>query len=79
MTADKALTRVASMPIVKGKTAGERINNLHKLSIQAGKASIAAAIYAGWELTKVKQACPHGLWTTWLKQHTVITDETARR
>ena len=74
-----ALTVMPKMPVVKGKTPGERINFLHNLSIETGKVSIAAAIYAGWELTKVKQACPFGSWLAWLRSHTILSRPTADR
>lgn len=74
-----ALTVMPKMPVVKGKTPGERINFLHNLSIETGKVSIAAAIYAGWELTKVKQSCPFGSWISWLGSNTILTERTAQR
>lgn len=67
------------VPKAKGKTPGQRINYLHKLSIEAGKISIAAAITAGWELTKVKQSCPFGAWLTWLHENTELSPDTAQR
>lgn len=74
-----ALTVAAKMPTIQGKTPGERINYLHRLSIETGKISIAAAIYAGWELTKVKQSAPFGSWISWLGANTILSEPTARR
>lgn len=73
-----ALTVSFRLPKIQGKTPGERINFLHKLSVESGKASIAAGILAGWELSKVRQACDHGSWLTWLQKNTEISVQTAR-
>ena len=54
------------MPKIKGKTPGQRINFLHRLSVASGKLSIAAGIMAGWELSRAKAKCDHGQWLAWL-------------
>ena len=74
-----ALTVATRLPKVKGRTAGDRINFLHRLSVQSGKVSIAAAILAGWELEKVRSACAHGTWYDWLEKNTKIGCRTADR
>ena len=74
-----ALTVATRLPKVKGRTAGERINFLHRLSVQSGKVSIAAAIMAGWELEKARQACQHGAWLDWLERNTALSVQTADR
>ena len=67
------------MPKIKGKTPGERINFLHRLSVASGKLSIAAGIMAGWELTRAKAKCDHGQWLAWLAANTDISPMTATR
>ena len=66
------------MPKIKGKTPGERINFLHRLSVASGKLSIAAGIMAGWELIRAKAKCDHGQWLAWLAANTDITPRTAQ-
>lgn len=73
-----ALTTHLHLPPIRGKTPGERINFLHSLSVESGVISIAAAIYAGWELSNIRAKCPHGTWLTWLEKNTSISDDTAR-
>ena len=74
-----ALTvKPARMPKIKGKTPGQRINFLHRLSVASGKLSIAAGIMAGWELTRAKEKCDHGQWLAWLNANTDITPRTAQ-
>ena len=73
-----ALTVAFSLPKIQGKTPGERINFLHKLSVASGKVSIAAGILAGWELSRARAACDHGQWITWLQNNTDISYATAR-
>ena len=67
------------MPKIKGKTPGQRINFLHRLSVASGKLSIAAGIMAGWELTRAKAKCDHGQWLAWLDANTDISPMTATR
>lgn len=67
------------MPKIRGRTPGERINFLHKLSLESGKLSIAAGIMAGWELTRARGCCDHGQWLTWLNHNTTISSDTATR
>lgn len=67
------------MPRIKGKTPGQRINFLHKLSVASGKLSIAAGIMAGWELSRAKEKCEHGQWLKWLAANTEISPMTASR
>ena len=67
------------MPKIKGKTPGQRINFLHRLSVASGKLSIAAGIMAGWELTRAKAKCDHGQWLAWLDANTDISPVTATR
>ena len=67
------------MPKIKGKTPGQRINFLHRLSVASGKLSIAAGIMAGWELARAKAKCDHGQWLAWLDANTDISDTTAQR
>ena len=75
-----ALTvKATRMPAIKGKTPGQRINFLHKLSVASGKLSIAAGIMAGWELSRAKGKCEHGLWMNWLAANTEISPTTASR
>lgn len=75
-----ALTVKSSrMPKIKGKTPGQRINFLHKLSVASGKLSIAAGILAGWELQRAKAKCDHGQWLVWLDANTDISPMTATR
>lgn len=75
-----ALTVKSSrMPAIKGKTPGQRINFLHRLSVASGKLSIAAGIMAGWELRMVKDKLEHGQWLEWLAANTDISPATAQR
>ena len=75
-----ALTvKATRMPKVKGKTPGQRINFLHKLSVASGKLSICAGIMAGWELSRAKDKCDHGQWLKWLAANTEISPMTATR
>ena len=75
-----ALTVKSSrMPAIKGKTPGQRINFLHRLSVASGKLSIAAGIMAGWELRMVKDKLEHGQWLDWLAANTAISPVTAQR
>ncbi len=75
-----ALTvKSTKMPKIKGKTPGQRINFLHKLSVASGKLSIAAGIMAGWELSRAKAKCEHGYWLNWLTANTEISPRTAQR
>ena len=67
------------MPRIKGKTPGQRINFLHKLSVASGKLSIAAGIMAGWELSRAREKCEHGQWLKWLAANTEISPMTATR
>ena len=67
------------MPKIKGKTPGQRINFLHRLSVASGKLSIAAGIMAGWELARAKAKCDHGQWLAWLDANTDISPMTATR
>ena len=67
------------MPRIKGKTPGQRINFLHKLSVATGKLSIAAGIMAGWELSRARAKCEHGQWLKWLATNTEISPATATR
>lgn len=66
------------MPKIKGKTPGQRINFLHRLSVASGKLSIAAGIMAGWELSRAKAKCDHGQWLAWLDANTDISPRTAQ-
>ncbi len=75
---ETALTVALRLPKIKGKTPGERINAWHTVSLASGKASVAAAIMAGWELLMARRACDHGQWIAWLKNNTKISDQTAR-
>lgn len=73
-----ALTvKTSRMPAIKGKTPGQRINFLHRLSVASGKLSIAAGIMAGWELRMVKDKLEHGQWLDWLAANTDISPRTA--
>ncbi len=75
-----ALTvRATRMPRVKGKTPGQRINFLHRLSVASGKLSICAGIMAGWELLRAKGKCDHGQWLKWLAANTELSPTTASR
>jgi len=67
------------MPKIKGKTPGQRINFLHKLSVASGKLSICAGIMAGWELSRAKGKCEHGQWLKWLAANTELSPTTASR
>ena len=67
------------IPKIKGKTPGQRINFLHRLSVASGKLSVAAGIMAGWELTRAKAKCDHGQWLAWLDANTDISPMTATR
>ena len=71
--------KATRMPKIKGKTPGQRINFLHRLSVASGKLSIAAGIMAGWELARAKAACDHGQWLAWLDNNTEISPMTATR
>ena len=74
-----ALTvKPSKMPKIKGKTPGQRINFLHRLSVASGKLSIAAGIMAGWELHRAKANCDHGHWLAWLAANTEISPRTAQ-
>lgn len=73
-----AATIALRLPKIQGKTPGERINFLHKLSVASGKVSIAAGILAGWELSRARAACDHGQWLVWLQNNTEISEQTAR-
>lgn len=74
-----AMSVVLRLPKIPGKTPGERINYLHRFSMESEKASIAAAIMAGWELSQVRINCPHGTWLVWLRENTVLSKDTALR
>lgn len=77
--AQDALAVHLRLPPIQGRTPGERINFLHALSVESGVVSIAAAIYAGWELSQVREKCTHGSWYAWLEKNTAISPPTALR
>lgn len=77
--ASNALAVHLRLPPIQGRTPGERINFLHALSVKSGVVSVAAAIYAGWELAQVREKCTHGSWYAWLEKNTAISPDTALR
>ncbi len=61
-----------------GLSLPQRIQYYHRLSREAGRVSIMAALAAGVELQRAKEQVEHGMFTNWIKSNCGFTARTAR-
>ena len=57
----------------------ERISYYHRLSQEAGKISIMAALAAGVELLRAKAEVEHGMFLSWVKHNCEFSERTAQK
>ncbi len=61
-----------------GLSLPQRIQYYHRLSREAGRVSIMAALAAGVELQRAKEQVEHGMFTNWIKSNCGFTARTAQ-
>lgn len=56
-----------------------RVAHYHRLSVEASRVSVMAAIATGIELMRAHCECGHGRFLRWIEEHCPFTDRTARK
>ncbi len=74
-----AITPTIMPALAPPESLPERISYYHRLSQEAGKISIMAALAAGVELLRAKAEVEHGMFLSWVKHNCEFSERTAQK